>query len=452
MPFAKLVQLFRFAHARRGHIVRTLAADSKRSFWAMADQLLVSLGNFLLGLFLARHFDRHHDLQALGAFGLLMGVVYFLRGVHAAVVVYPLSVRGAVLNPQQLSGLSTWALAATAISWPVQAALVLGTAKLWGMGMQAGLWAAAAMLAWQVQETLRRSLMAHLRFRTATLGDAIAYLGPLAAVIFLGSRRELGLPTIFMAMAAASTLAALLQALQVRLARAAWLHLRDFSRQSWQLGRWVLLGSSLSNFFTHTLFEWNMAWWLGTEKFGIFYAIVSMVRLANPLAFAVASLVVPNAARVRRLHGMHHAKRVMQRFTLLGALGLIPYLGLLLLLPQTSIAMFYGQGSEYLGYGLTLRLLSVATALSYASICLSAFLNAVEHSRDSFVAQASCAAAFLLIAMPLTAVLGLAGAAMGWLIALAIDVAVNTYFIGRLPSEQRSAPQTSTVTLGSAPA
>src|SRR5262245_41064431 len=117
MPISQLMNLFRFARTRRGHIVRTLAADSKRSFWAMADQGVVSAGNFLVGLLLARYFGQHRQIDVLGDFGLLMGVVFFLRGVHAALVVYPVSVRGAVVSADQLSAITTSALWATLMSW-----------------------------------------------------------------------------------------------------------------------------------------------------------------------------------------------------------------------------------------------------------------------------------------------------------------------------------------------
>ena len=123
-----------------------------------------------------------------------------------------------------------------------------------------------------------------------------------------------------------------------------------------------------------------------------------------------------------------------------------------LLAPKFSIGLFYGAGSEYLDYGMTLRLLSIATALSYLSICLASFLNAVQHSRYSFIAQACCAGAFVVIAMPLTALLGIVGAALGWLIALGIDVMVNTYFVMSVGDEGSVDEESGAARVRSAPA
>jgi O-antigen/teichoic acid export membrane protein len=441
MPIARLLSLYRFARSNRRRIVGALAADSKRSFWAMADQGVVSLGSFALNLLLARQFPMQGELNSLGSFGVLMGLGFFLRGVHAALVVYPLSVGGAVLEPARVGRLTTTALAGTLLGWPVMGALLVGAALVWQIGLVVGLWSAAAMLAWLIQETLRRGLMASLRFRQAVLGDCVAYLGPVGGVAWLAWRGPLALWMVFAALTAASMLAATIQAVQIGLARSGWLEFRAFAAESWRLGRWVLLGSGLSNFFTHTLFEWNLAWWLGKEALGVYYALSNLVRLANPVALAVASLVVPNAARVRRLEGLHRAKRLMQRFTLLGALALTPYLAMLLLLPHRAITLFFAADSTYLSHTLALRILALAAASSFCSICLASFLNAVERSRYTFIAQAASAVAFVGIAMPMTAMLGIVGAALGWLVAIGIEVAIEVWFIARLQDRPTMEPE-----------
>ena len=47
----------------------------------------------------------------------------------------------------------------------------------------------------------------------------------------------------------------------------------------------------------------------------------------------------------------------------------------------------------------------------------------------------ACAAAFALIAMPLTAVFGLVGAAAGWALAAAVQVAISSWYVWRLREE-----------------
>src|SRR5262245_14687257 len=196
-------------------IARTLAADSKRSFWAMADQGVVSLGNFAVNLLLARYFAQRDDLSSLGSFGVLMGLVLFFNGIQAALVIYPLTVRGTSVGREQIGRMAGMSLVLTFLSWPLLGAGIIAAALLWSIDPVVGIWAAAAMLLWQLQETLRRGLMAHLRFRAVLPGDAVSYLGQMTIVGFLAWRGTLTLSSTFIAMAVTSGLGAVLQAAQL---------------------------------------------------------------------------------------------------------------------------------------------------------------------------------------------------------------------------------------------
>src|SRR3954470_22240630 len=87
MPFRRTVLFFHHANARKGAVIRTLAADSKRSFWAMADQGAVSLGNFGVNVALAKSFASAGDLPSYGAYWVLMELMLFLLGLQGALVV-----------------------------------------------------------------------------------------------------------------------------------------------------------------------------------------------------------------------------------------------------------------------------------------------------------------------------------------------------------------------------
>jgi O-antigen/teichoic acid export membrane protein len=229
-------------------------------------------------------------------------------------------------------------------------------------------------------------------------------------------------------------LASLVGATQVGLHRIKWSELTAFARDCWNLGRWVLMGN-LTNLVSDTLFQWNFAFWAGKELLGVFGAIGNVLRLVNPLSFAIATLITPNAARAKRDEGMHRAKRVLHRFGALGGLMLLPYLGTVFVAPNLSIAIFYGWDSPYQQYTLILQLAVIAMVLGYASTAAGAFLNAVERSRSSFVAQLFCAIWFVVVAMPLTAMYGLMGATIGWLLAFVVEAAVHLYYVARLPTD-----------------
>jgi O-antigen/teichoic acid export membrane protein len=198
------------------------------------------------------------------------------------------------------------------------------------------------------------------------------------------------------------------------------------------LGRWVLLGN-LSNLIPGPLFAWNFNYWVGRELVGVNYALTNLLRLVNPLSFTIGTLVMPHAARAREEGGIERAKQVMRRFGMLGTAALVPYLGLLILFPAHAIKLVYWHaGPELLQYTFALQIFAFGAALTYGSIVTGVFLNAVEHSRWTFLAQVLNAGVILFVAMPLTAMYDVIGAAVGILIASAIHLAAHLYYIRKL--------------------
>src|SRR5882724_12091977 len=66
---------------------RLRALAGGRGIWALCDQAILSLGNFLTNILLIRHFS---DYQ-FGTYAVLLTVVLFLNNLHASLVSYPLS-------------------------------------------------------------------------------------------------------------------------------------------------------------------------------------------------------------------------------------------------------------------------------------------------------------------------------------------------------------------------
>ncbi|HMB95934.1 MAG TPA: hypothetical protein VKK61_07845, partial [Tepidisphaeraceae bacterium] len=304
------------------------------------------------------------------------------------------------------------------------------------MSIIVGLWAGIALVMWQSQEALRRTLMAHLRFRAAMLGDTISYLGQFAVIIWLAEHNSLTLTTAFQTMALTSALSAILQASQIGLQKTSINQLLSFSKECWSTGRWVLFGN-LTDFFSGAMFSWNLAYWAGYEMLGIYNALTNLLRLANPVSLTIGTLITPTAARAHERSGEERAKIVAIRFTLLGGLLLAPYLGLLIIWPKLLIALFYSWNSPYMIYAPVVQIFAAAVAFVYLAISAGAFLNAVHRTRQAFVGQLIYATGFLFVVMPLTAQFGLYGAAWGWLAIASIRAGIYFYFVGSLMPDER---------------
>jgi O-antigen/teichoic acid export membrane protein len=425
-----LLHLFQKVRANHGRVGRALARESKRSFWALADQGIVSLGNFGVVVLLGKAFASR--MNQAGDFYTLFDLMIFLNGLQGAFIVYPLTVRCAASDDQTLGRTTSLSLLMTLVGWPIMAGAMLATALAWKIPLSVGFWSAVAILFWQIQETTRRALMAHLRFREAMLGDLLSYLGQIGAMIVLWKLEKLTLVTLFQAMAITSGAAALLQAAQVRLRRVGWLHIIGFVRECWRLGRWMLAGN-LTNFALGPLFTWNMRFWVGDQMLGIYNQVNNVLRFANPLMSSIASLITPHAAKAYQAGSLHDAKRGTLRFAALGGVMLAPYLLLVLAFPQGALRLMYQHdAAAYLPFATIAQIAVFATGFSYLSTMTGVFLNAVERSKQATIGQVIYCLAFCLIAMPLVAQWGVYGGVSGWLIATIFQLLVNTYYVMRI--------------------
>lgn len=408
-----------------------------RGAWALVDQGVVSLGNCLSGIVLVAALP----LTEFGAFTLLFGVLLFLNSLHQSLVTYPLSVRGASDGASALRRLAGGSVHFTALLAVPLAVGVAATAVLLGRAPLVP-WLLAALLLWQVQETLRRALMAQLRHRDALLGDAVRYLGQVL-VLWLLTRRQspLTLDLAFGAIAATSLLAAIVQAIQLRPSFSLRHCDGPLLRDAWGLGRWVLLTNAVT-IVTVQAMPWTLGAFHGNAEVARFGAMALVMGITNPVVLGIGALVIPFAARAAAHDGPRAARGVAGYCGLLGALVLAPFYAAVLLVPEFVIGVFTRGNADYAGLSTHLRLFALAYLLAFPAQVIGALLNGLGRSRQSFGAQFVFAGATLLVSLPLAASYGLAGAVWGGLAPAAAFAAVSFAMARRVGRDepQRSEP------------
>ena len=146
---------------------------ARRSLWALIDQGVISLGTFLTSIQLARLLSQ----REFGIYGVLLGLLLFANGVHASLITYPLSVKGAVESAAGLRRQGGASLTLTTVLAGLLCVACLPFTVLLADRPWLAPLGVAALLLSQWQETLRRTLLAGFRARTAVWGDATSYLG-----------------------------------------------------------------------------------------------------------------------------------------------------------------------------------------------------------------------------------------------------------------------------------
>ena len=276
--------------SRRGHL--------SLSFWGLSNQGVVSLGNFVTNLALARRLAP----TEYGIFGLIFGGMVFVNSLHASLVTFPLSVKGAAGAHADLGQL-TWValILTTLLTLPVAAATACASYAAGLLSLAP--WIILALLLWQVQETLRRALMSVFRFREVLIGDAISYLGQAAWIWSLTRGGSPALWTVFGVMALTSAAGACLQFYQLRLAARVHLNFYNVSREYWSLGRWMAL-SNLVGVVNVQAVPWTLTAVRGVGEAAKLLAMGNLLGVTHPAVFGMGNLIVPAASRARKQHGV----------------------------------------------------------------------------------------------------------------------------------------------------
>ncbi len=427
--------------ARRPIASQVVASENavvrRRGIWALADQGLVSLGNCATSVLLARSLS----VGQYGIFAILLEVMLFLNSLQAAVVIYPLSVKGAKLDKEALRRLAGACLFLTGLAGvPLAATLIGASGALHAGNLTMGLLAGCALVLWQAQETLRRAMMAQGDFKGILPGDLISYPGQALVIFALAAFGALTINRAFAVMGLTSLLAMGLQAFQIGIRLPRFRELPQIMGDFWTMGRWVLIGS-LTAIITTLSLSWTMAYFHGVDGVGQFQAMASILKLSNPLMLCLSGLIVPAAARALREGGLKTAEQVAVKYAMSAALLVAPYYAGLILLPGLALRMFYGVNSPLTLLTNELRVFVLSYSALFIAQVIGCFLNGIEQSKRAFAAQVAQTAATILVALPLTALYGLPGLLVGWLSSNVVLAATYVCILRRIerpdPSEEK---------------
>lgn len=376
----------------------------KKGFWAQADQGVVSLGNFLCQIVLARSLSAAN----YGIFALLFGVMLVLLTCHGSLITYPLSLKGAVADPKGLRNLTSQSVTLTLLLSAFLAPIVFAAA--WVLKVRTLSWCVLlALVLWLVQETLRRGLMAHLRHREAIWGDCASYLGQAAILWLIARHGRMTLPAAFLVLAITSGAAAIVQGAQLRVlslqVRKATHLVRDF----WSLGGWALFSNSSDTGYRQSL-PWALAFLFGAQAAASFQALMNVLGVSHPVLFGTSNLVIPAASAAKERKGSRTALKISVLYGGMATALVGPYFGLLLLWPHKALALFYGQNSPYAGMTLELRLAVVTYFVAIIGAFLLGYILGIGRPKYAFAANFGATAIAAAPAAILIVKFGVAGA------------------------------------------
>ena len=383
----------------------------EKASWTLVDQCVVSGGNFLLNVLLARVLSE----QDYGEFALFLGAIFLLRAIDYSLISYPLSVRLCLVNDDERAALlGNTVLLAVALSLILVVVMALGTALLEEDNIL--LPACLCYLCWQAQETSRRFLLADFRYREAVAGDGIAYVGQvlvIAVLLWIGS---ITLSSALYAMSATFVVGALVHALKLRFAWPDFAEIRQLALEYLSVGKWSLVSYELV-LIRGQLFPWMLAAVSGTAATASLQAGLNIANTMNPIIFGIGNAIPQIAAHAHRSGGVLGASRAAYRYVLFGLGPILVICAVGVLIPDLLLRTVYGSSSPYLAVVIGLQLLVVAGVLDYIAEMISKTLLGVQSGRLAFLVNIVAVVVALLLALALIGPMGVFGACLALLIA-----------------------------------
>jgi thymidylate kinase len=210
----------------------------RRGSWGIVDQMLISFTNFATMVLLARGLGP----AAFGAFSLVYGGLLFANSLQGALVTQPHGVLSAGRRGRAYADYTASTLWSQMFLVVLGAAVSLaGAAASWlgGWGITHLLLALTpSIVAWQLQEFIRRVLYHEARFSAAFWNDVISYGGQTVVIAVLWWMQALTGPSALYALMFTSLAASLLGFWQLRTSLAGrfrW----EVLMENGQLGKWL---------------------------------------------------------------------------------------------------------------------------------------------------------------------------------------------------------------------
>lgn len=401
--------------------------DALHFAWALADQAIVSLGNFGLSITLARVLSS----AEYGRFSFMLSFFLLLNTLHQAFVSYALSVDGARAESTILGQLIGVALTLTVLI-NIPFAAVTGLGALSVHAPQLIVPAALALFAWQLQEVFRRAKMSQLSHHVAILTDTVRYLGVWGVVIIFATIMHIDGKFVLWVIVAGSVAGAVVGASGLpfprRIKRA---DLVGIFRENWHTTR-LVFWSSLISLFSVQLFLWATVWIHGSAAAGSFQALVNLVAIASPLMYGVENLLVPKIAKSWPDLSRTELRRTVISHIIASLAVTAPFFAVLVAVPDWVLRLFYGQHSQYVLFDSGLYWLVATYAFFIISTGLGAALKGCRANEGLLAMQLYSAVVGAISGVGFIWYYGVLGACIASALTGGVRVIVVSFYFFRL--------------------
>jgi O-antigen/teichoic acid export membrane protein len=393
--------------------------------WALADQIIVSAGNFLTMLMLARALG----MAEFGRFTLCWMAVLFGGHMQQALILAPM----ASIGPKQPAVDAPSYFGAVVAQQLLFAGLVSVATGL-SVGLIETIWKGgegsivlpvlAASCAHQNWEFLRRYFFTTRQGSVALATDALRTATQVMVLFWLIQAPDRGVDAAaaLWTMAAAALATALAGATRLKPLRWSAAAFQLTLARHWQFSRW-LLGAFAAGWIGVNCFPLIAAAVHGAAAVGAIRAGQILVGVIQLVYLAACAAAPAEASRVFVAEGLLALISYLRRLTWLGVGATAAVTLAFAVAPKSLLGWAFG--AAYAAGDPLVVWLAVLQAMMFLDLALSTGLSALERTDRVWHATKWAAMLSLLLACPLVSVLGIHGVVVGWLVAAALKVALE---------------------------
>jgi O-antigen/teichoic acid export membrane protein len=425
------------------------ARRGAKDAWAIADQALISGTNFLTMVLVARALGP----SDFGTFTLVYSALLFANILQVALVTQPHNVLGTGRRAGEYPDYTASCGVAQLLLVLAEAAIALFA----GLVARQAHWPAAGLIlalvpsivAWQLQEFIRRVLYTEGRYAAAFANDLISYggqtlvIGALWLLDVLASRgsitaghRWLTGESALYALAVTSAAAVGVGIWQIRGSLSRRITLAAL-RENWQFGKWLAGAEILTWCSSIHMYLYLAAALLGTSATGDLKAAQVLFGPTRVLAYFLDTVLPIKFAQTLSAGGEVAMHQKLRRVLARVAGPLAAYCLLVALLARPLLRLSFG--AQYAGAATVLALYSGYAMLTYVQMIIAAALKAKRQTHLIFLGSVWGVVVSLAASWGLIMVFGTNGVLVAMMITAVVVTALYFFASRRGLSEAREA-------------
>jgi O-antigen/teichoic acid export membrane protein len=401
------------------HLVRRLGQIN----WGLADQVVVSGGNFLTTLLLARSLG----VEEFGRFTLAWMVVLFAGHLQQALILAPMMSIGPKEQARAPAFFGAILLLQLLFVGLTTAVLIAGIGLVEAIWPDYRLSALALPLrvangSHQAHEFLRRYFFTVRRPEISLSIGALRYLGQAALLAWALRSFEIGTATALWTATLAGLAASAVGASLVR--DLAWStdSFRLTLVRTWGFSQWLVRAYAMG-WLAGNVFQFAAGALLGPAAVGMIKAAQTLMGLVQLVYFGISGVAPAEASRAFVASGTIGLSRYLRRVAGAGVAISCAVTLLLLVAPQFWLDLLFGAGYET--QRSIIFWLGVVQALLFVEFPASIGLRTLQRTYPIWQATRLAGAYAILVAYPAVAILGLHGVVLGWTGSMLLKVVVT---------------------------